>query len=74
MITEWIAALCGRGFAPATVTKAYQILGKVMRAAVSAKLIAQSPCVDVTQPAPKDEEARFLTPDELVYLEDAVPP
>lgn len=74
MITDWIAALCGRGLAPATVTKAYQILGKVMRAAVSAKLIAQSPCMDVTLPAPRDEEARFLTPDELVYLEDALPP
>lgn len=73
-ITEWIAALCERGLAPATVTKAYQILGKVMRSAVAAKLITQSPCVDVTLPAPRDEEARFLTPDELVYLEDAMPP
>lgn len=72
-ITDWIAALCGRGLAPATVTKAYQILGKVMRAAVAAKLIAQSPCVDVTLPAPRDDEARFLTPEELVYLEDAMP-
>src|SRR6266508_3867117 len=33
-VRAWVAELTARGFAPATVTKAYQLLGKVMAAAV----------------------------------------
>jgi hypothetical protein len=43
-VRAWVAELSGRGLAPATVQKAYQLLGKVMGAAVDAGMIAQTPC------------------------------
>jgi Phage integrase, N-terminal SAM-like domain len=42
-VRAWVAELSARGLAPATVQKAYQLLGKVMGAAVDAGMLAQSP-------------------------------
>jgi hypothetical protein len=44
------------GVPPATVQKAYQLLGKVLGAAVDAGMLAQSPCRRV--PLPKMERRR----------------
>src|SRR5690606_31365509 len=81
-VAAWIAHLAtagrvrsgyeGQPLAPATVHKAYQTLSKIMRAAVLARRIAQSPCHDVPLPRIQRDEARFLTPDELITLEHAV--
>jgi Phage integrase, N-terminal SAM-like domain len=43
-VRAWVADLSARGLAPATVQKAYQVLGKVLGAAVDAGMLAQSPC------------------------------
>jgi Trypsin len=43
-VRAWVADLSARGLAPGTVQKAYQVLGKVMGAAVDAGMLAQSPC------------------------------
>src|ERR671911_1402782 len=43
-VRAWVADLSARGLAPATVQKAYQLLGKVLGAAVDAGMLAQSPC------------------------------
>lgn len=59
--------------APATVHKAVQVLSKVLRAAMLDGRLAVNACTDVALPPIPDEEARFLTPDELVALEDAMP-
>ena len=63
-----------RGLAPATVQKAYQLLGKVMGAAVDAGMLAQSPCRRVPLPKVEREEMRFLTPAEVATLADAIQP
>ena len=42
-VQAWVADLRARGFAPATVVKAYQLLGRTMTAAVNADMIARSP-------------------------------
>ena len=52
-VRAWVADLSARGLAPATVQKAYQLLGKVLGAAVDAGMLAQSPCRRV--PLPKVE-------------------
>src|ERR671913_2070927 len=73
-VRTWVAELSARGFAPATVTKAYQLLGKVLAAAVDAGYLAQSPCRNVPLPTVEREEMRFLTPTEIVALAEAIRP
>jgi integrase len=71
-VRAWVAELSGRGLAPATVQKAYQLLGKVMGAAVDAGMIAQTPCRRIPLPKVEREEMRFLTPAEIARLADAI--
>jgi hypothetical protein len=49
-VRAWVAELSAGPLAPATVQKAYQLLGKVMGAAVDAGRLAQSPCRRVPLP------------------------
>jgi integrase len=71
-VRAWVADLSGRGLAPATVQKAYQLLGKVMGAAVDAGMVMQTPCRRVPLPKVEREEMRFLTPAEIARLADAI--
>jgi integrase len=73
-VRAWVAELSARGLAPATVQKAYQLLGKVMGAAVDAGMLAQSPCRRVPLPKVEREEMRFLTSAEVATLADAIQP
>jgi integrase len=72
-VGEWVHALSGKGLAPATVQKAYQVLTKIMTAAVDARLIRTSPCYAIKLPKIEREEMRFLTPAEVQRLTDAMP-
>ncbi|HEY6709315.1 MAG TPA: site-specific integrase, partial [Actinomycetota bacterium] len=71
-VRAWVAELSARGLAPATVQKSYQLLGKVMGAAVDAGMLAQSPCRRVPLPKVEREEMRFLTSTEVATLADAI--
>lgn len=72
-VGEWVHTLSGKGLAPATVQKAYQVLTKIMAAAVDARLIRSSPCYAVKLPRIEREEMRFLTPGEVQRLTDEMP-
>jgi integrase len=69
-----VAQLTARGFAPATVVKAYQLLGRTLTAAVNADMIPRSPCRAVRLPKIEREEMRFLNPAEVARLADAIGP
>lgn len=71
-VRAWVSELVARGLAPATVQKAYQILGKVLGAAVDGGLIAVSPCHKVPLPKIESEEMRFLTPEEIARLAQSI--
>jgi integrase len=71
-VRAWVAELSGLGLAPATVQKAYQLLGKVMGAAVDAGMVTQSPCRRVPLPKVEREEMRFLTPAQIAWLADVI--
>lgn len=73
-VRKWVASLDSDGYAPATVRKAYQILGKAMRAAVDAGLIVDSPCRGIELPEIEAEEMRFINPEEVVRLADSIEP
>jgi len=71
-VRAWVADLSAQELAPATVEKAYQLLGKVLGAAVDAGMLAQSPCRRVPLPKVEREEMRFLTPAEVATLAAAI--
>src|SRR6266545_4525014 len=73
-VQAWVTDLVARGFASATVVKAYQLLGRTLTAAVNADMIARSPCRAVRLPKIEREEMRFLTPAEVARLADAIGP
>jgi hypothetical protein len=64
----------GKGLAPATVHKAYQLLTLIMDAAVDAPLIRSSPCYNIPLPRIEREETRLLAPGQVWKLADAVAP
>jgi integrase len=71
-VRQWVADLTAEGLAPATVHKVYQLLGKIMAAAVDAGLIARSPCRAIRLPRVEREEMRFLDPAEVARLANAI--
>jgi integrase len=71
-VQAWVAELSARGFAPATVVKAYQLLGRTMTAAVNADMVPRSPCRAVRLPKVEREEMRFLNPVEVAQLADVI--
>src|SRR5919106_6890218 len=73
-VRTWVAELSARGLTPATVTKTYQVFGKVMGAAVDAGYLAQTPCRNVPLPKIEQEEMRFLGPTEIVHLAEVIHP
>lgn len=73
-VRAWIAELSARELAPAKVVKAGQIMGKIMRAAVEARLIASSPCDGVALPRVERTEMRFLTSSEVITLAEIIHP
>jgi len=72
-VAEWTAEL-SRHLAPATVDRAYRLLSKVMRAAVDARMLAETPCRRILLPKIEHEEMRFLAPAEIARLADAIDP
>lgn len=60
--------------APATVRTDYSVLRAILSAAVASDIIAVSPCRGVKLPAADAPGPRFLTPEELMALSEAMPP
>ena len=73
-IQQWVGQLDADGYAPATIRKAYQLLGRIFSDAVQAGLIVRSPCRNITLPRIEGSEMRFLSPDEIGHLADTIDP
>jgi Phage integrase, N-terminal SAM-like domain len=73
-VRAWVTHAARQGLAASTVRRAYQLLGKVLGAAVDAGMIAQNPCRRVPLPRIERREMRFLTPAEVVRLADSIRP
>ncbi|MBA2626035.1 MAG: site-specific integrase, partial [Acidimicrobiia bacterium] len=71
-LRAWVADLSASGLAPATVVKAAQIMGKVLRSAVTGGLVAASPADDLALPRVERDEMRFLGPTEVATLADVI--
>ncbi len=73
-IQQWVAQLDADGYAPATIRKAHQLLGRIFSDAVQTGLIVRSPCRNTTLPQVEGSEMRFLSPDEIGQLADTIDP
>src|SRR4051812_781318 len=67
----WVNELSTRR-APATVVKAAQIMGKVMKTAVRSRRIAHNPMAEVSLPTITEPEDIYLTPAQVESLADAM--
>ncbi|MEA2003098.1 MAG: tyrosine-type recombinase/integrase [Actinomycetota bacterium] len=73
-VQEWVSDLDADGYAPATIRKAHQLLGRILNDAVNGGLIARTPCRDITLPKIENTEKRFLSPTEITRLADTIDP
>jgi integrase len=73
-VRAWVAELTAKGLAPATVHKCYQVLSKILAAAVEGSMIPRSPCRQIPLPKIERAEMRFLTVVEVRRLAVAVGP
>jgi integrase len=73
-VRAWVTHTTRQGLAASTVRRAYQLLGKVLGAAVDNGMIAQNPCRRVPLPRIERREMRFLTPAEVARLADSIRP
>jgi len=73
-VQAWVAGLAAKGYAPATIRKAYQLVSATFDAAVTSDLIPRSPCRGIKLPKVAREEMRFLSPEEIEKLADAIDP
>ncbi len=73
-VRSWIGELTAKGLAAATVQKAYQILAKVLRSAVDADLLAETPCRRIPLPKVETDEMQFISPQEIDTLSNAIEP
>lgn len=73
-IDQFLSELTAAGYAPATIRKAYQIAGAVLRSAVDSGLIPKSPAYRVKLPRLVRKEMRILTPAEIDALVNASGP
>jgi integrase len=67
-VRAWVGELTGKGMAASTVQRCYQLLSKVMAAAVDAGMIPETPCRRVPLPRIEREEMRFLDLGEINRL------
>lgn len=71
-VQRWVESLVAQGLAPKTVRECYRIFSGAMGAAVASRMIANSPCVQISLPRAVIAEQRFLSPEEVERLSSAV--
>lgn len=73
-IQAWIAKMRAKGKTSSTIRKAYQTLSAILTEAELSKRIPRSPAYRIELPAPEKGTQRFLTPEQINRLADAIMP
>lgn len=71
LLQAWVNELATRR-APATVVKAAQVMNKVLKTAVRAKMLPHNPMSEVSLPKIEESEDVYLTPADVKALADAM--
>jgi integrase len=72
-IRSWLAGQQQAGVGAATVNAAYRVLRTTLNVALEEGLLARNPAARISAPRSKREEMRFLTPDEIDRVAEAIP-
>jgi site-specific recombinase XerC len=72
MLRACLARLSAGELKPATVHQVYRALRRVLNSAVENDVIARNPLDGIKPPRVEAQERRFLTPDEVATLADAI--
>lgn len=72
-VQRWVNALVESGLAPATVRKAFNLLRRIMRDAVTHRHVAAMPCDGIRLPRMVHVERSYLEPRQVRALADAMP-
>ncbi len=73
-VEKWIGDLVEQGYTPATIQKAFQILGGVLRSAIRAKRLGNDVTVGISLPRLERRERLFLTAEEILSLAKVIDP
>jgi hypothetical protein len=71
-IQQWVADMDALGYAPGTIARAYQIIGKIFDAAVRSQRLPINPAIGVKLPKKRRAQRRALSMGELHRLADAI--
>lgn len=71
-VQAWIDQLDDAGLAPATVHKTFHAFRKIVGRAIKDRVLPDYPWADLDMPRIERHEARFLTPDQVDALADAI--
>jgi site-specific recombinase XerC len=72
-VKGWMSSLQKNGVGAATINAAHRVLRTVLNVAVRERVIGRNPAVGVKAPKPKRDEMRFLKPEEIQAIAEAVP-
>ena len=73
-IQAWLSKLLASGVASSSVHRRYRVLRRVLQVAVKKGMLVSNPCDAVDPPRVETNEMRFLNPDELIGLAEAIDP
>jgi len=71
-VQSWLAARMAAGVGPGTVRNAYRVLSRILNEAERARMIPRNPASRVPLPKSTRQEMRFLAPEQIGRLADAV--
>jgi len=64
-VQEWVKKLQKAGVGPSAVRRSYNLFARAMKAAVVARVLAESPCADIGRPATPPKLVAWFTRDEV---------
>ena len=72
-IEQWISAMHSEGLSPSRIRQAHSLISSTLGAAIRSQMLRINPAAGVSLPRKSRNEMRFLTPDEVQRLADAIP-
>ena len=74
VVQKWVNQLMADGYAPTTISKAYQLVSLVFDAATNSDMIVKTPCRRINLPKQTRREMRFLEPGDVHHLAETIDP
>lgn len=73
-VQSWVDQLVGKRLSASSIRQTYGCFQRIMRSAVTARLIPASPCESIQLPKNETREMHFLAPEQVTLLAAAIGP